>query len=125
MAMEIETLRNRKEELKSELETEIQKEQSLGNEIKILEEKLAIRDLEQKLDERRESVKKLESIKTTLESQYGQPQASIPAEEDKKKSEQENGLSTGLIVQEEPVSSPAPVEPTEQSEKKKKHSFFS
>lgn len=115
--MEIETLRSKKEELKCELEAEIQKEKSLEENIKILEEKLAIRDLEEKLEAKRESVKKLESIKNELESQYNQSKTLLSTE-------QQNEQSTGLIVQEEPVSNTGSVESTEPSEKKKKHGFF-
>lgn len=124
MAMEIETLRSKKEELKCELETEIQKEKSVEENIKILEEKLAIRDLKEKLGAKRESVKKLESIKAELESQFNQPSVQLPSEDDAKKNEQLKEQSTGLLMQEEPVANAKPVESTEPSEKKKKHGFF-
>lgn len=122
--MEIETLRSKKEELKSELEAEIQKEKSLEESIKILEEKLAIRDIEEKLEVKRESVKKLESIKTDLELQFNQSRTTSQVEKDAKEPEQQKEQSTGLIVPEEPVSNASPIESAEPSEKKKKHGYF-
>jgi len=123
MTMEIETLRTKKEELKCELEAEIQKEKSVEENIKILEEKLAIQDLEEKLQEKRESVRKLESIRADLENQYNQPKAEIPATDDAKENDQTE-QSTGLLVQEEQATATEPVEPAEPTEKKKKHGFF-
>jgi len=122
--MEIETLRSKKEELKCELEAEIQKEKSLEENIKILEEKLAIRDLEEKLGEKRESVKQLESIKAELENQFNQPKTQLPTEDDAKENEQLKEQSMGLLVQEEQVPDAKPSESAEPSEKKKKHGFF-
>lgn len=123
MAMEIETLRSKKDELKCELETEIQKEKSLEENIKILEEKLAIRDIEEKLTTKRESIKKLESTKAELENQFNQPKAP-PAKEEATKNEQPKEDPMGVIVKEEPVSPSTPIEPAEPTEKKKKRAFF-
>ena len=122
--MEIETLRSKKDGLKCELEAEIQKEQSLEENIKILEEKLAIRDLEEKLGAKRESVKNLESIKAELENQFNQPKAQLPTEDNAKNNEQPNEQSTGLLMQEEQVPNVKPIESAEPSEKKKKRGFF-
>lgn len=124
MAMEIETLRSKKEELKCELEVEMQKEKSLEENIKILEEKLAIRDIEEKLEAKRESVEKLESIRNELELQFNQPKTQLSTEDDAKKNEQQKEQSTGLLVQEETVSNASPIESVEPSEKKKKRGFF-
>ena len=122
--MEIETLRSKKEELKCELEVEMQKEKSLEENIKILEEKLAIRDIEEKLEAKRESVEKLESIRNELELQFNQPKTQLSTEDDAKKNEQQKEQSTGLLVQEETVSNASPIESVEPSEKKKKRGFF-
>ena len=124
MAMEIETLRSKKEEMKCELEAEIQKEQSLEENIKILEEKLAIRDLEEKLGAKRESVKKLESLKADLENQFNQPKTQLSTEKDAEKNEEQKEQSTGILVQEEQVNNIKPIESAEPTEKKKKHGFF-
>jgi hypothetical protein len=124
MSIEIETLRSRKEELRCELETETQKEKSLEESIQILEEKLAIRDLEEKLSARQESVRKLESKKTDLENQFSQPKTQLPAQEEIVKNENPDEQSMGVLVQEEQVPIAESVESAEHSEKKKKHGFF-
>jgi len=117
MATEIESLRARKERLKDELQNEEQKEKSLQEDIEVLEEKIEIRDLEQKLDTRRESVKQLESKKSELHDKWNQPA------QDAKKDEEPKEPSTQLMVNAEPPYNSEPIQ-SDESNAQKKRRFF-
>jgi chromosome segregation ATPase len=117
MATEIENLRARKETVKTELQAEEQKEKSLQEDIQILEEKIEIRDLEKKLEARRESVKQLESRKSELQEKWNQPT------QDMKKDEEPKKTPSQLMVNVEPASNPAPIQSDETSAQKKRRFF--
>jgi chromosome segregation ATPase len=117
MATEIENLRARKERLKDELQAEEQKEKSLQEDTEILEEKIEIRDLEKKLEARRESVTQLESKKRELQGQWEQP------DKDTKKEEEPKEPSSQLMVNVEPAYNPEPAQSDEQNAQKKRRFF--
>lgn len=117
MATEIENLRARKERLKDELQAEEQKEKSLQEDIEILEEKIEIRDLEKKLEAKRESVKQLESRKSELQDKWNQPT------QDTKKDEEPKEPSSQLMVNVEPAYNPEPIQ-SDESNAQKKRRFF-
>jgi chromosome segregation ATPase len=117
MATEIENLRARKETVKDELQAEEQKENSLQEDIKILEEKIEIRDLEKKLEAKRESVKQLESRKSELQDKWNQPT------QDTKKDEEPKEPSSQLMVNVEPAYNPEPIQSDEQNAQKKRRFF--
>jgi predicted RNase H-like nuclease (RuvC/YqgF family) len=118
MATEIEELRTRKERLKDELLAVEQIERSLQEDTEILEEKIEIRDLEEKLEAKRESVKQLESRKSGLQDKWNQP-----AQDKTKKNEEPEQTTSQLVVNVEPNSDSATVQPDE-SNAKKKHAWF-
>ncbi len=116
MATEIENLRARTETLNQELTEEERKEKSLQQDVEILEEKIVIRNLENDLYAKRESVRQLEMKKRKLEDEYNQP----PQET---KTEAEPEASPQIIVAPEAVCSDEISTPEEQ-EAEKKHRFF-
>ncbi len=116
MDTEIENLRARTEALNQELTAEERKEKSLQQDIEILEEKIAIRNLETDLYARRESVRQLEMRKRKLQDEYNQP----PQET---KTEAETETSPNVIVAPEAVCSDE-VLTSEEQDTEKKHRFF-
>ncbi len=114
MSGEIETLRARKETLKEELQVEGQKEESLQEDIEILQEKIAIRDLEKQLDTKRESVKQLESRKSELEGEWNQ------STQDTTKDEAPKEPSSEPTITVMPPQTTEPVESQEASAQKKR-----
>jgi chromosome segregation ATPase len=117
MAAEIENLRARKERLKDELQTEEQKEKSLQEDIETLEEKIEIRDLEKKLETKRESVKQLESRKSELQDKWNQPAQNT------KKDEESTEPSSQLMVNVEPAYNPESIQSDEPNAEKKRRFF--
>jgi len=117
MATEIENLRTRKETLKYELQAEEQKEKSLQEEIETLKEKIEIRDLEESLETKRESVKQLESQKSELQDKWNQPN------QDTKKDEEQKEPTPELILTVEPNPNLEPVQ-SEESNRERKRRFF-
>ena len=117
MATEIEELRARKERLKDELLVEEQREKSLQEDTKILEEKIEIRDLEEKLEAKRESVKQLESRKSELQNKWNQPS------QDTRKDDEPREPSSQLIVNVEPASDSVTVQ-SDQQDAQKKHRWL-
>ena len=85
--------------------------------IETLEEKIEIRDLEKKLEEKRESVKQLESRKSELQDKWNQPA------QDTKKEEEPKEQSSQLIVNVEPADNPEPIQ-SDESNAQKKRRFF-
>ncbi len=119
MSSEIENLRFRKEALISELQSEEQKEKSLQEEIAILENKIEIRDIEKKLETRRESIRQLVTRKTELQNKWDQSDTSRKTDEEPKESTPE------VVVNVEPAYSPEPEPiPVEETTGQKKHRFF-
>jgi chromosome segregation ATPase len=114
MATEIENLRARKERLKDELQAEEQKEKSLQEDIEILEEKIENRDMEKKLEAKRESVKQLESRKGELQDKWNQPT------QDTKIDEKTKDQSSQLLVNVEPVYNPESIQSDEPKAEKKR-----
>lgn len=117
MATEIESLRARNETVKAELQTEEQKEKSLQEDITILEEKIEIRDLEKKLEAKRESVKQLASRKSELQDKWDQPT------QDTKKEDEPQEPPSQLMVNVEPACDHAPVQ-SDESNAQRKRRFF-
>jgi len=89
----------------------------LQENIETLEEKIEIRDLEKKLEEKRESVKQLESRKSELQDKWNQPA------QDTKKEEEPKEQSSQLIVNVEPADNPEPIQ-SDESNAQKKRRFF-
>jgi predicted RNase H-like nuclease (RuvC/YqgF family) len=114
MSDEIETLRAKKETLKVELQVEGQKEESLQEDIEILQEKFEIRSLEKELDTKRESVKQLESKKSELQGEWNQ------STQDTTKDEASKETSSEPTITVVPVETPEPVESQEASAQKKR-----
>jgi chromosome segregation ATPase len=117
VAMEIESLRARKERLKDELRDEEQKGKSLQEDIEILEEKIEIRDLEKNLEAERESVRQLESRKSELQDKWDQPA------QDTKKDEESKESSSQLMVNAEPPCNSQPIQ-SDESNAQKRRRFF-
>jgi chromosome segregation ATPase len=117
MVTEIEDLRTRKEKLKEELQVEEQKEKSLQEDIETLEEKIEIRDVEKKLEAKRESVKQLESRKSELQEKWNQPV------QDVKKNEEPKEQSSPLMINAETACNSEPVQSSESNAQKKRHFF--
>jgi predicted nucleic acid-binding Zn-ribbon protein len=116
VAMEIESLRARKERLKDELRDEEEKAKSLQEDIEILEEKIEIRDLEKNLEAERESVRQLESRKSELQDKWDQPSQDTKKEEEPKESSQ-------LVVNVEQPCSSQPIQ-SDESNAQKRRRFF-
>lgn len=117
METEIENLRARKERLKDELQAEEQQEKSLQEDIEMLEEKIEIRDLEKKMETKRESVKQLELRKTELQDKWNQPT------QDTKKDEEPKKESPQLMVNVQSANNPEPIQSDEQNVQKKRRFF--
>jgi len=117
VATEIENLRARKETLKDELQAEEQKEKSLQEEIEVLQEKIEILDLEKKLENERESVKKLVSRKSELQDQWNQ------ATQDTMKEEEPKEPPPEFIANVEPPYDAEQVQSDEQNAQKKRRFF--
>jgi hypothetical protein len=117
MAAEIEELRARKERLKDELLVEEQKEKSLQEDAEILEEKIEIRDLEEKLGAKRESVRQLESRKSDLQDKWNQ------TPQDTRKDEEPSESASQVIVNVEPASDSVTVQ-SEKQDAQRKHRWL-
>lgn len=70
---EIEQLQKRRVELKSALQSMEAKEKALGDNIRILEERLAVRELEGRVKAKRAFMQQLESKKSDLERRLKEP----------------------------------------------------
>jgi len=117
MATEIENLRVRNETVKAELQAEEQKEKSLQKDITILEEKIEIRDLEKKLEAKRESVRQLESRKSELQDKWNQPA------QDAKKEDEPKEPPAQLMVNVESACNDVPIQ-SDESNAQRKRRFF-
>lgn len=71
---ELEQLQKKKIELENEWASLEQKEKSLGENIKILKEKMAVHDLQEKVKAKHAFVEQLESTKKDLEQKLSSPQ---------------------------------------------------
>ena len=71
---ELEQLQKRRTELENAWKSMEQKEKTLGENIKILEEKLAVQALEEKIKAKNAALAKLESTKSDLEKKLQAPQ---------------------------------------------------
>ncbi len=71
---QLEQIEKKRVELKNELQYIEQKERTLGESIRILEEKLAIRELEDRVKLKRQAMERLASRKRDLERRLSEPQ---------------------------------------------------
>ncbi len=71
---ELEQLQKKKTELENEWASLEQREKSMGESIKILKEKMAVHDLQEKVKAKRAFVEQLESTKKDLEQKLSSPQ---------------------------------------------------
>ena len=71
---QLEEIEKKRVELKNELQYIEQKERALGESIRILEEKLAIRELEDRVKLKRQAMDRLASRKRDLERRLSEPQ---------------------------------------------------
>lgn len=112
LSTQLEQFQRKKAELKNELQSMEQREKALGETIKMLEEKMAIQELEEKVKAKRAVVERLESKKRDLVRRLKEPQKREPME---------------VTVSAAPAGSQQPKKPEEQKEKqeeKKKRKWF-
>lgn len=73
MSTELEELRKRKTQLENELRSFDEQEKAIGTSLRMLEEKMAVHELEEKVKAKRAAVEQLESRKRNLEDQLRKP----------------------------------------------------
>lgn len=146
LSAELEQLEKKRAELKSEWESIQHREQRLTDSVLILEEKLAVQELEEKVKGRRAALEQLENKKKNLEKKLKAPQehtepASTPQkpaepseiiekkEEPMKEEPMEVTVSATPTDKQQPKQSAAPVQsqhpkkPEERKERKKRRWF--
>ncbi|MCW3977847.1 MAG: hypothetical protein NWE77_07940 [Candidatus Bathyarchaeota archaeon] len=146
LSAELEQLEKKRAELKSEWESIQHREQRLTDSVVILEEKLAVQELEEKVKGRRAALEQLENKKKNLEKKLKAPQehtepASTPQkpaepseiiekkEEPRKEEPMEVTVSATPTDKPQPKQFAAPVQsqhpkkPEERKEKKKRRWF--
>jgi len=74
LSTQLEQIQKKKAELKNELQSMEQKERALGEGIKVLEERMTIHDLEERVKAKRAVVERLEFRKRDLEKRLKEPQ---------------------------------------------------
>ena len=74
VSTQLEQIQKKKAELKNELQSMEHKERGLGESIKVLEEKMMIHDLEERVKAKRAIVERLEFRKRDLEKRLKEPQ---------------------------------------------------
>lgn len=74
---QLDQIEKKRVELKSELQAIEQRERTLGESIRMLEEKLAIRELEDRVRVKRQAMERLESRKRDLERRLSEPQPKL------------------------------------------------
>lgn len=112
LSTQLEQFQRKKAELKNELQSMEQREKALRETIMMLEEKMAIHELEEKVKAKRAVVERLESKKRDLVRRLKEPQKREPME---------------VTVSAAPTGSQQPKKPEEQKEKqeeKKKRKWF-
>lgn len=128
MALSIETegLQKKKEELEGKLQSMMEEEKTLKEDIKTLEVSVAIQKPEEKIKVKREAVEELEFKKSDLEKELNEPETPKITEEQKPEGMEEEEQKTDLIVTVAPVEGEEPIQSQEQhkEEEKNKHRFF-
>jgi len=74
LSTQLEQIQKKKAELKNELQSMEHKERALGESIKVLEERMTIHDLEERVKAKRAVVERLEFRKRDLEKRLKEPQ---------------------------------------------------
>jgi len=108
------------------LQSMMEEEKTLKEDIKTLEVNVAIQKPEEKIKVKREAVEKLESKKSDLEKELNEPETPKITEEQKPEGTEEEEQKTDLIVTVAPVEGEEPAQSQEQhkEEEKKKRRFF-
>ncbi len=141
LSAELEQLEKKRAELKSEWESIEHREKTLANSVKILEEKLAVQELEETVKARRAALEQLENKKMNLEKKLKVPQKNpepspMPQKPtatseviEKMEEPMEVTVSATPAADQQPKQSAAPVQsqhpkkPEERKEKKKRRWF--
>jgi len=135
-AAKLEQLQKKKAELETTLKSLRDKEKTLGADVKILEEEVAIQEIEEQLKAKRAIVKRLETkqrgLKKRLKSPKKKAKKKAPAEEESEEQQEESESSLEWAEAPEPEELPEkPEELAEQLEaqfeeqmKKKKRKWF-
>ncbi len=150
VSTQLEQIQKKKAELKNELQSMEHKERGLGESIKVLEEKMMIHDLEERVKAKRAIVERLEFRKRDLEKRLKEPQkkpdpsqmphrptpapqAADKAEEPQRREPMEVTVSAAPAGNQHPKQSAAPAGPQqpkkpeekkEKQEEKKKRKWF-
>jgi len=130
LSAELEQLEKKRAELKSEWESIEHREKTLANSVKILEEKLAVQELEETVKARRAALEQLENKKMNLEKKLKVPQKNPePSPMPQKPTAPSEVIEKTPAADQQPKQSAAPVQsqhpkkPEERKEKKKRRWF--